>query len=476
MAEGQPKVYSVTQLTRSVRNNLLANNVKLAGVWIEGAVSGCRTYGSGTRYFALQDAQASINCMLFPYALAGCDAAFKTALAQGDAKVNGLVVQVEGELDLSMQRGSYSFKVRHLRLKPDEQGARRRQFEALKKTIIAEGLDKLDEPARRRPLPFLPRCIGIVTSASGAVIHDMCDVLWGRFPDYLPGRPCRTREEAAAGDRALIPDRVALHAGARVRLFPVKVQGDGAAEDIARGIRYFSDLATGARPADGGLVPDVLIVGRGGGSDDDLWAFNEEPAVRAVAACAIPVISAVGHERDVTLCDYVADSRAGTPSIGMAQAVPEKAELVKKVTAGEERLRLALRNCLDDRAQTLDHFAHRLATAPQKALADVAQRLTGLSARLAPALKDALARRETALLAQSARLAPAMRAAVQTADAALQRLDVKLGLLNPYQVLARGYSITLRADGRVVRAAGDVAAGDALVTRLGTGEVRSVVA
>lgn len=458
------RVYSVTQLTLSVRRNLLANNEKIAGAWIEGEVSGNKVYSSGHRYFTLKDKDAAISCVLFAFNLKGCDEAFKTELAKGEDKVNGLKVQVEGELDLNMQRGQYSFKVRRLRLKKDEVGERMAQFNALKAKLEAEGLNKLDHPDLRRPLPFLPHRIGIVTSPSGAVIHDMCDVINRRFPNV------------------------------EIRLYPVKVQGEGAVESVVAGIRFFNGQLVNH---DAGWRPDVLIVGRGGGSVEDLWTFNEEPVVRAVAESEIPVISAVGHESDVTLCDYVADLRAGTPSIAGERVVPVKAELVARVSDLADRLERAPRQVCEMRIQQLDYLVHRLASAPQGALgraerrlADLSRRLplvpqgalssterriVDLSARLVPALKDSVARLEQRVQRAALRIEPPTRRAFLRAEARTEALNQKLNLLNPYGILGRGYSITLTEDGRVVRSAKDVGAGIRLKTRLGDGEVESVV-
>lgn len=413
------RIYSVTQLTLSVRRNLLANNAKLAGAWIEGEVSGNRAYASGHRYFTLKDKDAAISCVLFAFKLGDCDEAFKAALKQGEDKVNGLQVQVEGELDLNMLRGQYAFKVRKLRLKKDELGARMAQFNALKARLEQEGLNKLDHSEKRRRLPFLPHRIGIVTSPAGAVIHDLCNVITRRFPNV------------------------------EIRLYPAKVQGEGAAASVVAGIRFFNGLLVNA---DVGWRPDVLIVARGGGSAEDLWAFNEEPVVRAVAASTVPVVSAVGHESDVTLCDYAADFRAGTPSIAGECVVPVKRDLERRVADLRGRLGLALRNRVENLIQQADDLARRLA----------------------PALKDPVARLERRVQRADLGLVPAMRGAVQRADAAVGRLDAKLGLLNPYAVLKRGYSITTDAQGRVVRAAADVKAGDRLTTRLGEGAVESV--
>ena len=450
------QIFSVTQLTLSVRRNLLSNNAKLAGVWIEGEVSGNKIYSSGHRYFTLKDKDASINCVLFAFALRGCDEAFKSLLAQGESKVDGVKVQVQGELDLNMSRGQYSFKVQRIRVAGV--GDKMAQFNALKAKLEAEGLNKLDHPELRRPLPFLPHRIAIVTSPSGAVIHDMCTVLLRRFPNV------------------------------EIRLFPVKVQGDGSVSSVVGGIEFFQTDAWN---------PDLLIVGRGGGSVEDLWTFNEEPVVRAVAASRIPVISAVGHESDTTLCDYVADLRAGTPSIAAERAVPVKAELVARVADFEKRLAHAVQQRVETHAQNLDYLSdklehlpvhrlerlslrfesvrQRLASAPQARLSALALRLERTSGRLAPAMSAAVAACGQRLQVAASRLHPRMDAALRTAESAVREQHAKLNLLNPYAVLERGYSITTDAEGRIVRKTADVASGDLLSTRLSDGTLVSTV-
>ena len=412
------KVFSVGQLTRSIRNNLLANNAKIKDVWIDGEISGWKPYPSGHIYFTLKDAEAQINATLFSFHRDGCEAAVRQAMEQGAAAVNGLRVQVSGELALNMSQGRYSFTVCRMRLAG--LGEKMAQFNALKARLEKEGLNKLDHPELRRPLPFLPHRIGIVTSPAGAVIHDMCDVLTRRFPNI------------------------------EIRLFPAKVQGDGAAETIVRGLAYFNGLVESA-VAD--WRPDVLIVGRGGGSTEDLWTFNEEVVVRAVAQSAVPIISAVGHESDVTLCDYVADLRAGTPSIAAERAVPVKAELVARVRDA----------------------THRLSRAPMRRVETWSQQLDGLSTRLAPALRDLAARMEMRLQRSALRMEPPLRSAWQSAAHRLERAQARLTLLDPSGVLQRGYSITLDEKGDVVQSAEAVAPGQTLTTRLKDGELRSRV-
>ena len=433
MSSVPEKVYGVGALTRSIRNNLLANNARIAGVWIEGEVSGCKTYASGHRYFTLKDSEAQISCVLFAFRLDGCDAGFRTALGRGDGAANGLKVQVAGELDLSMARGQYSFKVARVRLAG--LGDRMAQYNALKAKLEAEGLNKLDHPELRRPLPFLPHRVAIVTSPAGAVIHDMCTVLTRRFPNL------------------------------EIRLFPVKVQGEGAANEIVGGIRYFQTSE---------WRPDVLIVGRGGGSVEDLWAFNEEPVVYAVAESSVPVISAVGHESDTTLCDYVADLRAGTPSIAAERAVPVKAELAEQVAGLAARLARAPRQHAEGQAQQLDYLAAQLERALEGASVRAERRLRDASVRLAPALKEVVARLEMRLQRAALSLDRPLPAALQRAEAALREQGARLDLLNPYAVLGRGYSITMGKDGRIVRRAADVAPGDRVTTRLAEGEFTSV--
>ena len=406
------RVFSVTALTQSIRKNLLSNNAKLANVWIEGEISGNKIYSSGHRYFALKDANATISCVLFAFNVGNCDEGFRAALRQGESSVDGLKVQAQGELDLNMSRGQYSFKVKRLRIAG--QGDKMAAFNALKAKLEAEGLNKLDHPSLRRPLPFLPHRIAIVTSPSGAVIHDMCTVLTRRFPNL------------------------------EIRLFPVKVQGEGAVSEIMGGIEFFNMSA---------WVPDVLIVGRGGGSVEDLWAFNEEPVVRAVAASRIPVISAVGHESDTTLCDYVADLRAGTPSIAAERAVPVKAELVARV----------------------QELSARLEKAPQQAYESLVQHVDDLSFRLGAYLKEVAAVFERSLQRLALRLDPAMTSAYQRAESRLKTAAAGLRHLSPYGVLERGYSITLNAEGRVVRGVEGLAPGARLMTRLADGTAMSVV-
>ena len=406
--EDKPKIYSVSLLTGELKR--LIEGSALRAVYVEGEISGWRVYPSGHAYFALKDEGAVLNAVMFAGALANC--------AQGvrDRLVNGAKVRMWGQIDVYPPRGSYQLVVR--RAWVSGAGDLAAKFEALKRKLAAEGLF---DASRKKPLPFLPHRIGIVTSPAGAVIHDMATVLLRRFPNI------------------------------EIRLFPVKVQGDGAAEDVVRGIRWFQPEA--AKERGDAWIPDLLIVGRGGGSVEDLWAFNEEILVRAVAASAVPVVSAVGHETDVTLCDFAADLRAGTPSIAAERAVPVKAELAAQVAG----------------------LADRLVRAPQRMGEMFAQRVDFASARLVSALKSAAQSREARLGRVAPRLLPAVRAALSDAGHRLERSRERLKLLNPYSVLDRGYSITTDSSGRVVRSASALKDGDLISTRVGDGVARSVV-
>ena len=433
------KTFSVGQLTLSIRRNLLANNSKIDGVWITGEVSGCKYYNSGHRYFTLKDDTAAIGCRLMSFSLRGCSDAVKGMLplqcSQMDAAINGRKVRVQGQMDFNMQRGIYGLQIQKMELL-DGDGDKMAAFNALKAKLEAEGLNKLDHPEKRRRLPFLPHRIAIVTSESGAVIHDMGTTLTRRFPNL------------------------------EIRLFPAKVQGDTAIRSLIAGIRFFQTDPWN---------PEVLILARGGGSVEDLWVFNEEPLVRELAASRIPVISAVGHESDTTLCDYVADLRAGTPSIAAECVVPEKAKLVAVVQDLQKRMVQALKNSYSIAAQNCDYWEDRLHKAPTLRLTRLDGVLRQLSVRLVPALKNSITRYEILLQRASLRLEPPLRNALQRAESAVRQESAKLRLLSPYSVLERGYSITLDASGAVVRSADTVKPGDELITRLQDGSVTSQV-
>ena len=397
----KPKPYTVSSLTAEIKAALEA---KWTRIYVEAEISGWRLYPSGHAYFTLKDAEAQISCVMFASSLGRCRAK--------DALKDGAKVVVYGNVSVYAPRGNYQLVV--LAAKLVGEGDLMQRYLELKARLEKEGLFDV---ARKRPLPFLPRRIAIVTSEAGAVIHDMCTVLTRRFPNL------------------------------EIRLFPCLVQGAEAPRTIIAGIEHFN-------LTDASWTPDLLIVARGGGSFEDLFCFNDEALVRAVAASRIPTISAVGHETDYTLCDFAADVRAGTPSIAAEIAVPLLPELVSRLSTLDGQLVTALRNKGEWFAQRVDQLSDALASSLSLSLVRAERRLEGLKPRLEPALKLRLERER----------------------GRLERLQAKLGLLSPYSVLDRGYSLTTAADGSVVRDAAQVKAGDVISTRLARGSVRSTVA
>ncbi|MEI7903119.1 MAG: exodeoxyribonuclease VII large subunit, partial [bacterium] len=281
MPSAASQVYTVSELTRQIKQTL---EDEVGHVWVEGEISNYKVYGSGHAYFSLKDATAQLSAVLFAGTRAGVSPVPRLA--------DGQRVRAYGEITVFENRGQYQLIVR--KIEAAGVGALMQRFEELKNKLQAEGLF---DSSRKRSLPRLPQRIGIVTSPTGAVIHDMLNVLGRRFPNL------------------------------QIRLVPVKVQGAGAAEEIAEALALFNRVF-----GPGSSWPtDVLIVGRGGGSLEDLWAFNEEVVARAVAGSAIPVISAVGHEVDFSLCDFAADLRAPTPSAAAELAVAPKGEVEAEV-------------------------------------------------------------------------------------------------------------------------------------------------
>src|SRR3954469_22535419 len=279
------KVFTVSELTRSIRGTL---ETKFAAVWVQGEISNYKLHPSGHQYFTLKDQRAQISCVIWRDTMA--------PLRQ--PLVDGAQVQVYGTVTVYEARGQYQLNVQVLQ--PRGVGLLQAKFEALKRKLEAEGLFA---PERKRPLPRFPRRIGIVTSPRGAAIADMVQILCRRFP------------------------------GLHIRLYPALVQGEGAVEEVVRGIEYFSRTKW----------PDLLIVGRGGGSLEDLWTFNEEAVARAIARCAVPVVSAVGHETDVTIADFVADLRAPTPSAAAEMVVPAREDVVQRIVTARAKLLQGLR-------------------------------------------------------------------------------------------------------------------------------------
>jgi exodeoxyribonuclease VII large subunit len=430
-------VLTVSQLTEKLRAVL---EEKFPMVWVEGEISNFKVYGSGHAYFTLKDANAQIRAVLFR------NRGRRIRFEPGD----GLHVLALGSVEIYPQRGEYQLVIELL--EPRGLGALQLAFEQRKARLAAEGL--FDE-GRKRPLPRFPRTIGIVTSPSGAAIRDMLRVIARRFGE--------------------------LH----IVLAPCRVQGDGAAEEIAQGIRDLNALAD----------VDVIIVGRGGGSLEDLWAFNEESVARAIVASKVPIISAVGHEVDVTIADFVADLRAPTPSAAAELVVREKQAIVEAVADLRHRLHRAIGRRLERERHRADALAtRRVLTDPARPLRDLNRRVDDARTRLGRGI-DALLRAAAhrfelataglraasprARLARDrdrhARVEARLRAALDRAlDRGHQHLRVaagRLDSLSPLAVLARGYSLARTDAGAIVRRASDVRPGDAVEVLLHEGRL-----
>jgi exodeoxyribonuclease VII large subunit len=414
-----PGVYTVSSLTAELQQLISSG---YSDIRVTGEISGYKLWSSGHAYFTLKDARAQLRCVLFRNTLRW----LKCRLA------DGLAVTARGSLDVRAERGEYQLIVSHV--EPLGRGELQLAFEQLKQKLAAEGLFAAE---RKRPLPAFPKRIGIVTSPSGAVIRDMLNVLGRRFP------------------------------GLHIRLWPTLVQGAGAVEGIAAGLRYFSDSGW----------PDIVIVGRGGGSLEDLWAFNEEPVARAIAASSVPVISAVGHETDFTIADFVADLRAPTPSAAAELAVRNRADVLDLIDATRRRAARAAHFHLARAARRIhERGLGRAELLVTRRLGRCAQRLDEIEARLrAQDPRARLARVEARLRAATHRLEQAASRRVNVAALRLHPLEARLHALSPLSVLDRGYSILTTAGGRVVSAESDTAPGEELNARLARGRLRVVV-
>ena len=390
---------SVSQLNEYVRRQL-AGDPMLRSVRVEGEISGFKHHVSGHKYFTLKDDKARVQCVMFR----------QNALSLDFSPKEGMKVVATGSASLFVRDGAYQLYVESMR----EAGAGDlyREFERRKKKLADEGLF---DPALKRPLPAFPRAIGVVTAPGGAAFWDIVRVCQARNP----------------------------HVG--IVLSPCAVQGDGAAEDIARAIARLN--------ARGGV--DVLLVGRGGGSIEDLWAFNEEVVARAIRASAIPVISCVGHEIDFTIADFAADARAATPSNAAELAVPVYAELVRAVDALASRSPSGLKARLAlSRARLLALGASAALTMPGKLI------LEGRKNRL-----ETLWQREQAAMQQR------LNAAQRTLALAKRSLDA----LNPMSVLRRGFAVVEKADGALVTEAKSLREGEGIAVLLHDGRLRAHV-
>lgn len=441
-----PRALSVTQLVRRMKNLL---EVEIGEQWVEGEVSNLRKQGSGHWYFSLKDDRAQISCAMF-------GARRKPG---SDVLEDGAKVRVFAEPGIYEARGQLQIIV--AKAEALGMGELQAKFEALKRKLEAEGLFA---PDRKRELPEFPRVVGLVTSGTGAAVRDILDVLGRRAPWVRPV------------------------------LLPVRVQGKGGEREIAAAIRAMGEPEKYGVPRS-----DVLIVGRGGGSLEDLWNFNEEVVARAIADCPIPVISAVGHEIDFTIADFAADVRAPTPSAAAELAVPDGGELRERLEAlarrmrrrvadRVERLDLLLEHArrgvlsrggerlLREPAMRVDTLRGRLKSAAEADFRERVKRVRDAGRRLEAQRPERVIRQREELLAElRRRLVRAARARVEERGERLHRLRDLLRALGPESAFERGFSITMDEDGRVVRSADAPRDGQRLRTKFRDGEVVSRV-
>ena len=435
-------IFSVSRLNRACRF-LLAET--FGTLWIEGEISNFTAAASGHCYFTLKDAEAQVRCAMFRQQ--------SRLLAQ--LPHNGDHVLLKAQVGLYEPRGDYQLIVESLQEAGD--GALAQAFERLKNKLTAEGLF---DPAHKQAIPKLPRTVGIITSPTGAAIRDILSVLRRRFPAI------------------------------EVIIYPVKVQGMEARDEIVHALRLANRLQQ----------CEVLIVGRGGGSSEDLWTFNEEAVARAIYASRIPVISAVGHEIDFTISDFVADLRAPTPSAAAEAVSPDRQDWLERLDRLQARLLQIQRHRLAQVSQMTNHLAKRLSQQhPAQRMHTQTQRLDELESRLRRSLRQQLNRLEQRLHAERTRLLGirpehrlqlmagrhvqaarqlhlAFRRQLDEHTHRLARASQELHAVSPLATLARGYSITLHRDTpKLIRSIRDVQTGDRMRTRLADGELLSVV-
>lgn len=392
------KIYTVSEVTRIVKG-LFRQETEFANLQIQGEVSNFRQYPSGHCYFNLKDGKTLLKAVMF----AGAARRLKQLPKNGD-QVLGV-----GRIDLYERDGVYQFYVDMMM--PLGAGNLMIAYEQLKEKLAGEGLFN---ESRKKPLPAYPKVVGIVTSPAGAAVRDIINVAGRRDPSV------------------------------KLRLYPVKVQGTEAPAEIVQGIQFLNRHR----------LADILIVGRGGGSMEDLWAFNDERVVRAIAASEIPVISAVGHEIDFTLSDFAADLRAPTPSAAAELAVPERSGDRESLAKLVRRLERTMESRLQDSSRALEKLQEEwVFTHPERLWENAGQTLDSLSQKLEQAGSRRLEERQ-------------------------QKLDLlaaKLGALDPFAVLQRGYTITENEQGQAVRQLSDLRPGDTLMTHFAQGVVASRV-
>ena len=430
-------IISVADLNRRAREFIEAG---LPLLWVAGEISNFTRAASGHCYFSLKDATAQVRCVFFRH---------KAALIDWMPE-NGMQVEVRALPTLYEARGDFQLTVETIRR--SGLGALFEAFERLKRKLEQEGLF---DSSRRKPIPEFPRSVGVVTSPKAAALRDVLSTLFRRMPDI------------------------------RVVLYPTSVQGEGAGERIAQAI--------GAASARGEV--DVLIVCRGGGSMEDLWAFNEEAVARAIIGCAMPVVSGIGHETDFTIADFVADARAPTPTAAAEMVSPNRVELLVRLGVLSARLSRDIDRALHNRMQRLDflgkclvhpgqridaelrqiaHLASRLRAAVTHALDTATWGLSGYARRLRGALPDIDAHR-SGQQALRLRLQYGHARVLEQYHARLAKMSASLAHLDPQAVLERGYSIVEKSNGHIVRSARQIAAGELLRVTFARGTARARV-
>ena len=419
------RIWTLREVSDALRSTLERG---FTNIWLSGEISGTKLVPSGHCYFTLKDSDAQIKCVCWK--LSYWRLKFKPK--------DGVQVLIRGRIDIYELRSEYQFVVEAI--EPQGHGALQLAFEELKKRLQADGLF---ERARKRQLPRFPFRIGIVSSARGAVIRDFIEILSRRFP------------------------------GLHVRLFPARVQGPGSIEDVCRGLQFFGQTRWA----------QITVIARGGGSLEDLWTFNEEAVARAIAASPIPVVSAIGHETDVTIADFVADLRAPTPSAAAEMIVCTRQELLDRIEGCRfqarramhyrlavlarrlheqaiDRAQALLHRSLARRTQRVDDSTERLRAAIRKQLAGRERKRRDLEEKLRYFdLRPRLRRDRERLNAASAGIASVMRVKMSERRQRLELLTTKLTQLDPRLVLSRGYAIVLNGDNRIVRNANDAPAG-----------------
>ena len=437
--DSRPRALSVSELNHQARHLLEASFMQ---VWVEGELSGFSRPSSGHWYFSLKDRKCQIRCAMFR----GFNQRVKEIPKEGEQ------IRIRGKVTLYENRGDFQIIVEHI--EPAGLGALQQAFEELKRKLQQEGLF---DTARKKPLPTTPRHIGVITSPTGAAIHDILTVLARRCP--------------------AIP----------VTLYPTAVQGQAATADIVRAI----DRATRHG------VADVLVIGRGGGSLEDLWCFNEGAVARAIAACPLPTVSAVGHEVDVTIADFVADLRAPTPSAAAEKISPDQQDWLRQLRERELRLTGAASRALKRMETRLEHLAARLRD-PRRELMEKAQRMDELDLRLGKAMKQRLERDKVRaehigqrlrmqspakrldesqknISQLSDRLARVAGQAITRRQDRLEHLAQTLHVVSPLATLGRGYAIVQQESGEIVRQARDLQPGDRITARVASGHLAASV-